>query len=248
MSVCKLCGEDRKLVRAHIIPKAFFEPSRRGLVLMSDRTDMHPKRYPQGVYDPDILCAECESLFKEWDDYAFKLLVERSSERLRLSSGGFPYEVMQSYDYGKLKLFFMSVLLRADLSEMPFWQRIRLGNRRLTLRKHVTRGTAPDPAVFPVFLTRLSSSDKYALYYPPEVERRGAIIYRFFMGRFDFRIRADKGPAPREARKAVLAPGRPLFIPVLPAAGSEEARVVREVLGNPLNQRYAKRRAPDNAG
>lgn len=230
MSLCKLCGEEKKLVKAHIIPKAFFEPGRGDLAMMFDREDTHPRRRPQGEYDPDILCAECEDMFKGWDDYAFKLLIERAVERKKLSSAGISYEVIESYDYSKLKLFFMSVLLRADLSEMDFWQRISLGNRRLTLRKHIMRRRAPNPGVFPVFLTRLSTSEKYALFYPPEVEKRGAVIYRFFMGRFDFRIRVDKGPAPSEIRKAVLAPGRPLFILVLPTAGSEEARVVTKLL------------------
>ena len=34
----------------------------------------HVKRSPIGVYDPDILCAECDAIFAPWDDYAQKLL------------------------------------------------------------------------------------------------------------------------------------------------------------------------------
>lgn len=61
----------------------------------------------------------------------------------------FEYEIIESFDYDKLKLFFMSVLLRADLSEGFYWQRIRLGNRRLTLKKHISKGIAPGRGVMP---------------------------------------------------------------------------------------------------
>ena len=49
MPLCKLCGEDRKLIKAHIIPRAFYEPGVGGLAMMFDRDDVHPKRRPVGT-------------------------------------------------------------------------------------------------------------------------------------------------------------------------------------------------------
>ena len=165
--ICKLCAEDRKLVKSHIIPKAFFEPRAGGLTMLFNREDLHPKRMPSGIYDSKILCHQCEEQFSKLDDYAFKLLIENSSARRKVRVREFEYEIIESFDYDKLKLFFMSVLLRADLSEGFYWQRIRLGNRRLTLKKHISKGIAPGRDVFPVFLSRMTTSDRYAVWgYP----------------------------------------------------------------------------------
>src|SRR5262249_26612576 len=65
MAICKLCGNDRSLVRSHIIPDAF----NRALKgekdsppkLISTNPEMYPKRQPGGLYE-EIVCDECEQL------------------------------------------------------------------------------------------------------------------------------------------------------------------------------------------
>jgi len=37
---------------------------------------MYPTRAPIGIYDPGILCNECEREFSDWDAYAQKVLSE----------------------------------------------------------------------------------------------------------------------------------------------------------------------------
>lgn len=77
---CQYCGEDKKLIKAHIIPESFFKPLRadNGDVpyLMTDLQGEFPKKSPIGVYDKTILCRDCEDQFAQWDEYGFKTLVD----------------------------------------------------------------------------------------------------------------------------------------------------------------------------
>lgn len=239
--ICKLCGEDKKLVKAHIIPAAFYEPHMSQLSLMFDGDELHPRRQPVGFYDKEILCSGCEKRFDVWDDYAFKLLHERASERktVAASAGGLSAEIYESYDFEKLKLFFMSVLLRADLSEHFFWQHIELKQRRKTLAKYILKNRLPPKESFGVYLTRFSNSDTHPLFLPPDVDRvGGSVFYRFYMGRFQFHIKVDKSPAPTEVTKVMLKRGKPLYILVWPYSGSVEQTVVQRVLSNPNVQHH----------
>lgn len=76
--ICKGCNKDTKLVKSHIIPESFYRVLRgkeETLKLVPTDHEQYPKRAPIGVYDPRILCGDCESLFKEVDDYAANVLI-----------------------------------------------------------------------------------------------------------------------------------------------------------------------------
>jgi hypothetical protein len=74
---CKLCGQDKKLVKAHVIPASFFRPlrSEKNSPLLITAGN-YVKRAPIGVYDKTILCEACEKQFGIWDDYAQSLLIQ----------------------------------------------------------------------------------------------------------------------------------------------------------------------------
>jgi hypothetical protein len=128
---CKYCGQEKKLIDAHIIPEAFFRPllnEKDPPQLMTNIGGIFPKRVRKGIYDKTILCRECEDNFAPWDDYAQSLLLQRLKDTRALWHGGeiaglaFP-----NYDYTKLKLFFISVLWRASVSTQRFYEKIQLG-------------------------------------------------------------------------------------------------------------------------
>ncbi len=73
--ICQYCGETGKLIKAHVIPAAFFRRLRDGQDpprLLTNKEKEYPKRMPIGVYDSNILCEACESRFGDWDDYAWE--------------------------------------------------------------------------------------------------------------------------------------------------------------------------------
>ena len=59
-------------------------------------------------YDDKIVTQKGEKIFLEWDDYAFKLLVEQADSAKPLEHGGSIVAYMyDNYNYEKLKLFFL---------------------------------------------------------------------------------------------------------------------------------------------
>jgi len=53
--LCQFCGENKKSVKAHIIPEAFFRDiSDEGGILKHRQLGTHPKKSPKGVYDDKL--------------------------------------------------------------------------------------------------------------------------------------------------------------------------------------------------
>lgn len=93
VGTCKLCGQQAKLVDAHIIPEAFFRdlqtPGASPLQIVSNDSAMYPERSHIGVYDKNIVCKDCELKFVPWDSYAARLLIQGSSTSFQsLEIGG----------------------------------------------------------------------------------------------------------------------------------------------------------------
>lgn len=80
-STCKLCGENKKLIKAHVIPKAFFntllDSDDDFLKVISSKKGIREKISRMGIYDKHILCDTCEQKFGPLDDYGFKVLIQQ---------------------------------------------------------------------------------------------------------------------------------------------------------------------------
>ena len=138
---CHLCLEERKLIKAHIIPESFFLPlrsSKRAPEIHSNIDGEYPKKSPIGIYDKSILCSECDSLIGDWDNYAQQLLLKDFTEDLAVHGGAkkVAYKI-DSFNYHKLKLFFVSVLWRASISNHYFYRRVKLGPYQSVARKMI---------------------------------------------------------------------------------------------------------------
>jgi hypothetical protein len=125
---CKFCKrDDRNLVEAHIVPKAFYglNEFRGPLVGISNVGGQKPKRMPVGVYDSKMICDSCEDNYSHLDDYAAKVLKPwpRRSQLFRDDHGFIlKHEGIQAgywvkgIDENKLLLFFIFLVLRFALT------------------------------------------------------------------------------------------------------------------------------------
>jgi hypothetical protein len=164
MSVCKLCGEDSPLVKAHIIPKSMypFEDERREpLLRVPSAPDAPPERSWTGEYDPSLVCAECEGTFHPWDDYAVRLFREEPKEEDYVHVDGEPGAyTIRAHDYTKLKLFFVSLLWRASESDRRFFAHVSVGRKHAARLKQMMKDKDPgDPEEYSVFIVRLTHHD-----------------------------------------------------------------------------------------
>jgi hypothetical protein len=155
MSICRLCGLEKQLIKAHIIPRKLYEPIREASIGKppSDKvprmyvvgTEQKSKQFQSGIYDASILCRECDGdLIGVWDNYGQKFLLSPSFSENHLfdNLGKSAAYRIKEFDYKQLKLFFMSILWRAAITSDLFFAQIKLGSWEEKLRKMIL---AQDP-------------------------------------------------------------------------------------------------------
>lgn len=128
---CKFCGQEKKLIKAHIIPKKFY------LGLCGDKylcINSKIGKYSiqqQGGYDSNILCANCDNhILGEFDKEGYRILFGDFSKYKYVQVHP-QYKIYQldnsEFDYVKLRKFFISILWRASISKLEEWSNINLG-------------------------------------------------------------------------------------------------------------------------
>lgn len=190
MSVCKLCGEEKPLVKAHIIPKSMYpldDKRREPLLRVPSAPDAPPERSWIGEYDAALVCAQCESTFHPWDDYAIGVFRTEPQEDDYVKVDGEPGAyTLKAYDYAKLKLFFVSLLWRASESSRPFFEHVNVGREHATrLREMILDKDPGDPDEYSVFIVRLiHHDDAHKSVISPHKQRWGhdrVTFWRFYL-------------------------------------------------------------------
>jgi hypothetical protein len=210
-----LCGKDKKLVRAHIIPKSLWKPlfDEQPPQVHSTAPTADDKKSPVGVYDTGILCAQCESIFSPWDDYAQKLLLAKPTEDQYVIKNGRKIAYVETdIDYAKLKLFFISLLWKAAVSNHYFFSRVNVGSFEPQLRRMILKEDPGDPDTFAITVAKCD--DRFGqIVLNPQSERWGEInYYRFYVAGYMVYIKADSRSAPNFVGGLTLDPENPLII------------------------------------
>jgi hypothetical protein len=218
MQACKYCGRLKTLVKSHIIPRSLCDIN------------------SFGICDDELFCKACEDKFMIYDAYAFKILNEQGSCRKILHGGhgqvlGAYYE---SYDYNKLKLFFMSVLLRAGLSSIFFFKHVKIGPYLGLLKQALDAGKAPAANDFSVFLAYYDEIKKGPVMFPPAQQKIEKIrFYHFHIGHGIFYIKVDRRDTPRELEPIILQPGGRLFLMKFSRRLANEPDILKGIAGIP---------------
>lgn len=238
--ICKLTGKEGPQAKAHIIPESFFlidKSEKQPLKLVTNTKGVYPKRIWKGVYDDTIVTQEGEKIFLEWDDYAFKFLVEHFNSAKPLEHEGsivaYRYD---EFDYNKLKLFFLSVLWRAGASSHPFFKRVDLGPHMEVLKKAILESDPGDPDFYATILASFDDDQSWAKMMDPFPERYDDIqFYRFYLGNFIAYIKVDKQNARTPLRELQISPNKPLYIVNRKFGGSKEnaimVKIVKDAFG-----------------
>lgn len=207
---CQLCGKTAKLIRAHIIPKSLYkdlQDTNGGVSkLITNTVGIHSKRIPMGIYDPKIVCEDCEKLFSPWDDYA-KWFFDKNVPKCVSTK-----DKVVAYDYGlpdyqKLKLFFISLLWRAHASQQPFFRRINLGPHAADVVTKIKNADPGTPDEYSIVLARFDHPLSEAIQDPFRSRIFNINCYRFYLPSYFFIIKFDKRPFPDGFRELMLQPG-----------------------------------------
>jgi len=120
-------------VDAHVIPRSFFKVTRgtgkHSILLGVDEKKLDKKFKQAGVSDKTILCEQCERLFGPYDKHAYEAITEmlNSKEIYRDELGNPCAYIAKKANYSRFKLFILSVLWRASVSSIEFYEGIKLG-------------------------------------------------------------------------------------------------------------------------
>lgn len=227
MRICKFC-EDKvaKLIDAHIIPRAFFEYSKKksntagDMIMISNAKKVLPKRRVKiGWYDQDLVCAKCEARFGPYDDYATKLLLrDEAKHQPRTVKDDVVAWIIENYDYKKLKLFLISVLWRAGASSLKQFDKINLGPQLNKAKKLILEDNPGEENDFSFIIARFADDLGQSVLADPHPESKTDAFgdlnsYRFYLGAgYVVYVKVDERPFPPQSAPIAAKPNKPLII------------------------------------
>ena len=234
MPICKLCERERKLIKAHIIPKKLYNPILKASSGESPRvyvvgTEKKSQQSQNGIYDPDILCRECDGdLIGSWDNYGQTLLLSSPSrENYTVDEAGklAGYKI-DTFDYNQLKLFFMSILWRAAITSDQFFAQVQLGSWEDKLKKMILAQDPGSENDFSVHLFKYEGDFSEIMQNPTKEKQEGVNCYRFRFPKYGFLIKVDKRNFPPKLAHCLLSSNQPLLIPVSEYMDSKEYEII----------------------
>ena len=234
---CKMCGQEKRLIGAHIIPRSFYGHLKgNGQIprIVTDAAGEYPKRSPAGVYDQEILCEICEQIFSPWDDYGYRFLFQELNDDRYIKNGS--ERVAYSFgkcDYQKLKLFFLSVLWRASVSKNKMFENVRLGPYEEKLRKMLAENDPGDNSEFAVALSKFDApANETGILNPDKTRFDGVIHYRLYMGGYMAVIKVSSQRASETFERLYISEGSDVFCIIREFEESGEFRAFVNVVKN----------------
>jgi hypothetical protein len=183
---CALCLQEVELRSSHIIPEFLYETlydDKHRFHVLSIIPDKSSSREQKGLRER-LLCDACEQRLSVWERYAS--LVLKGGVALTYRMEGNIVHVAD-LDYAKFKLFQLSVLWRAGVSSLPFFEKVQLGKHVETLRLLLLAGDPGSSERYGCFMFGLKLEAQAftgVIMQPGKVRLNGHTAYRFVFGGF----------------------------------------------------------------
>ena len=183
---CALCLQDVELRRSHIIPEFLYETlydDKHRLQVLSIIPDQSNWREQKGLRER-LLCNTCEQRLSVWERYA-SLVLKGGIELIYRTEGNLVH--IADLDYAQFKLFQISVLWRAGVSSLPFFENVQLGKHAETLRRLLLAGDPGSSERYGCFMFGLKHEAQAftgVIMQPGKVRLHGHTAYRFVFGGF----------------------------------------------------------------
>ncbi|MEX0805536.1 MAG: hypothetical protein WD688_19785 [Candidatus Binatia bacterium] len=235
---CKLCGEAKKLCeQSHIIPNFMYQD------LFDEKNRMHAIRIKEskinrlgsrqtGEFDKYILCHSCDNeTLGKLDTYASLVLYEGYPKISRRCEGpdGMKYTYFAEIDYARFKLFLLSVLWRAGISERPLFHEVKLGPHEERVRGMLLNGDPGEQLKYPCLIMTYRHLEEYPgdiVTQPSRSRVNGGHIYKFLIGGMIYIFFISQHAIPRTLVDVAINPKGEMKIIHSPP------RLARKALGN----------------
>lgn len=214
---CKLCSTtltDENKCNAHIFPRGMLRamsPDTFGNLLIVGTNMAKKRRAPTGIYDPNILCRDCDNKLGEYDDYALAFSTRQTLSDHPSLVGWSAADV----DQQKLKLFCMSYIWRASITNRPEFKGVSLGAKHETdLKDMIKIGSPGDVDKYSTVIAKFNNdNENYGAILFPAKTRLGKVRYYegFMPFLYKFWIKVDS-QIDREMRGISLCAMDSLFV------------------------------------
>lgn len=229
---CFNCGSS-ETIKAHLLPRAFtmevkLNRGEQHLILHQKIEKL--KVSHTGIYDPNILCAKCDGILGEYENYVYQKLKE--CRELKASSG----QIIEAHviDGDKLIRFAAGIAWKYSVASEEHG-RIKLGPYQAQLCKIIFEKELIPPSVdLAIFRLYELDGDVY-FYRAPLYDRKDERnIIRFSVGSFVFFLKLDKRANSKVLPSEHWIRGKETFtIPIIDATLFEEGRMHRELAMQP---------------
>lgn len=197
---CRGCGEERILIKAHIIPKSFYMDLRAGashLKVIPSALSEFVKRSNIGDYDSEILCEACDQYLGRFDEYGKAVLIDKTHEFVSIAKyGAVAGWIISGCDSSRLNKFLLSVLWRASISSRPFFKRVKLGSYEEIIRSYLwgeqTWINNIGCVISKFNVSKVAQNAEKTIFDPDKFKYRGINYYRLYLGGFVVWVRVDQ--------------------------------------------------------
>lgn len=128
--ICKFCGQEKQLIKAHIIPRHFHLNYENETFAAINAKTGGWKQCKTGTYDKNILCSECDNnILGKFDDEAYRILLNDiyNFAEYKYNQNILYHLTENDFDYTLFRNFFISVLWRASISKTEEFSNVYLG-------------------------------------------------------------------------------------------------------------------------
>lgn len=250
---CKLTGNIDRFVNSHLIPQALTPPEIKGKIMQEIGEGIRAKKACTSWYDNNIVTQKGEDILTEYDTSAILELRRNHlvwtgwentltlKEKITPISNTHGIRVIENYDHKSLRLFGLSLLWRACVSEMQGFNSISIPDKDLETIKNMLINRENQPNYFyPISLIQISSKGKIhnqtpfidELKLPIQSKATGLHSYKIIRFYFDglimhIRMTTDEASA-KENSKMLIGMHDKLAIPTI----TYEASFQRENMEN----------------
>ena len=180
------------------------------------------------MYDPQILCAECDNGLGVWDNYAYSLLKDFPAGWTVYGSSKEPeIGCLDVFDYDQLVLFMAATIWRAHISEVGLFINVQLEDAEEDFFTAVRTGAVDSLADYSFFISRFAELTDLPFLNPVKRESLGVNGFVFYVGNYIFEYFLSPLGAEHPLHEFILQPGEALKVIIRSFRGSEEEKVIR---------------------
>lgn len=230
MPICQLCKNDRKLIKAHIIPRAFWrlpQADKDAAKIISNTAGSWPKTTRIGVYDEEILCEACDGKLGVLDQHATESLLQCGPSETFKMNGASVGRIYGAADPKILTKFIASVAWRAAVSQQDFFKSVALGTYENTIALWLNDSCSA-PAGIRAVLAEFDVA-QVPMLDPHQTRDEGVRFWVIYADRFIFYMQADKRTMSEPMRLRALEAGKPVTSIVRSWHNSKERRILIKI-------------------